>query len=319
MPAPRFVVTLLGDALPPRFVEEVESALSRQGLRVEARRTLGLAIVSALELQVTGAGAVEWQAVNRELEGARARWPGLDAIVQRESAYRQPRRVLVMDMDSTLIQIETMNEIAALAGIADRVTPITTRANAGTVDFDESLRQRVALLDGFPEDRLKALAETVPLTPGAELLMRTVRRHGHKTAVVSAGFTYFCDHFKTRLGLDHVYSNTLEVVGGRLTGRLLGPIINACLKGELLQRIVAAEGLPLEAAVAIGDGANDVVMLARAGLGIAFNGKPTARDAAGAVVTQKTLAAVLYLLGLTDDDINPSRDAARSRPLRNFA
>ena len=303
MEATRFVVTLLAPELTAASVEKVETALAGQGLAVSARRTLGTAIAHARELRASAAAPTSRRAIERALRAVTSGCPGLDAVVQTAGVHGQPRRLVALDMDSTLIQVETMNEIARLAGIADRVTPITTRANAGTVDFDESLRQRVALLEGFPEAPLRALATTTPLTPGAELLIATLRRRGHAVAILSAGFTWFCDDVRARLAIDHVHSNTLEVAGGRLTGRLLGPIVNARLKGELLERLLQAEGLPPDAAVAIGDGANDVVMLGRAGLGVAFNGKAPAREAASALVTQPSLAVVLYLLGMTDEEI----------------
>ena len=299
----RFVVTLLGAALPPAAIETIEAALAGQGLAIESRRSLGTAIAHACELRAVAAVPTSRRAIDLALRAVTARWPGLDAVVQTEAVHRHPRRLVAIDMDSTLIQVETMNEIARLAGIADRVTPITTRANAGTVDFDESLRQRVALLEGFPEEPLRALATTTPLTPGAELLIATLRRRGHAVAILSAGFTWFCDDVRARLAIDHVHANTLEVAAGRLTGRLVGPIINARLKGELLDRLLQGEGLPRDAAVAIGDGANDVVMLGQAGLGVAFNGKAPAREAASAIVTQPSLAVVLYLLGMTDEEI----------------
>jgi phosphoserine phosphatase len=295
------------------YADEIEEAIAEHGATVESLRTLGTAIVHARELEVRAPERLTRAKLDQALRAIGERWPGLDAVVQTETVTRQPRRLVAFDMDSTLITVETMNEIARVAGIAEQVTPITTRANLGTIDFDESLRQRVALLKGFPEAPLRALAATTPLTPGAELLVSTLRRHGHRVAVLSAGFTWFCDDVRARLSIDRVHSNVLEVEDGRLTGRLVGPIVNARLKGELLERLLEEEGLPLEAAVAIGDGANDAVMLARAGLGIAFHGKTPAREAASARLTQPSIAAVLYLLGMTDDDIGhrvPSRSEA---------
>ena len=303
MTAERFVVTLLGADLGDAQLKDIDTALAAHGLTVDTRRDLGVAHAVAHEIRATASAPVARRTVDLGLRAVTACWPGLDAVIQRESVHRQPRRLVALDMDSTLITVETMNEIARVAGIADRVTPITTRANAGTVDFDESLRQRVALLEGFPEAPLRALAATTRLTAGADLLVATLHRCGHRVAVLSAGFTWFCDDVKARLALDHVRSNTLEVEDGRLTGRLLGPIVNARLKGEMLDRLLIDESLPREAAVAIGDGANDVEMLARAGLGIAFNGKPPAREAASAVISQPSLACVLYLLGMTDEEI----------------
>lgn len=296
------------------YTDAIEAVIAEHGATIASRRTLGTAIVHARELGVRGSERLTRSKLDRALRAIGARWPGLDAVVQTETVVRQPRRLVALDMDSTLITVETMNEIARVAGIAEQVTPITTRANLGTIDFDESLRQRVALLKGFPEAPLRALAATTPLTPGAELLVSTLRRRGHRVAVLSAGFTWFCDDVRARLSIDRVHSNVLEVEDGRLTGRLVGPIVNAHLKGELLERLLEEEGLPLEAAVAIGDGANDAVMLARAGLGVAFHGKPPAREAASALLTQPSIAAVLYLLGMTDEDIGHHAPLTRERP-----
>jgi len=279
---------------------------------IETRRGLGTALAHAVELTAASVRRHDVRDLHGRLDAVRARWPGLDVVIQADQVARQPRRLVAIDMDSTLITVETMNEIARVAGLEEQIAPITARANAGTVDFDQSLRERVALLEGFPEAPLRALAGSTPLTPGAEVLVSTLRRRGHTVAVLSAGFTWFCDDVQSRLSIDRVHSNVLEVAGGRLTGRLVGRIVNAHVKGELLEQLLDEVGLPVDAAVAIGDGANDAVMLARAGLGVAFHGKPPARAAASAILTQASLASVLYLLGMTDDDIDAAAVAPAS-------
>jgi phosphoserine phosphatase len=209
-----------------------------------------------------------------------------------------------MDMDSTVIQVEVIDEMARLFGVGEKVKEITERAMQGLVDFDDSLKTRVGLLKGMKEAELRSLADQIPLTPGAETLVRTLKRLGYKIALISGGFTYFAERLRERLGLHYVYANGLEIVDGKLTGHLTGTIVNAQRKADLLELIAQQEGIPLDSVIAIGDGANDVLMLKKAGLGIAFNAKKKAREAASAAINQKTLASILYLLGITDKDVD---------------
>ena len=219
--------------------------------------------------------------------------------LQRESLYRRSKRLVVLDMDSTLIQIEVIDELARAAGVGADVSRITERAMQGEMDYDESLRQRVGLLAGLDVAVLDKLAANLPLTDGAETLVRVLKRLGYKIAVISGGFSRAAEALKRRLGVDYAYSNNLEVQGGKLTGRVVGPIVNAQRKAELLETIAQAEGVLLDQVIAVGDGANDALMLERAGLGIAFHAKPKLRESADTSISAAGLDAILYLLGFS--------------------
>ena len=219
--------------------------------------------------------------------------------LQRESLYRRSKRLVVLDMDSTLIRIEVIDELARAAGVGAEVARITERAMQGEMDYDESLRQRVGLLAGLDVAVLDKLAANLPLTDGAETLVRVLKRLGYKIAVISGGFSRAAEALKRRLGVDYAYSNNLEVQGGKLTGRVVGPIVNAQRKAELLETIAQAEGVLLDQVIAVGDGANDALMLERAGLGIAFHAKPKLREAADTSISAAGLDAILYLLGFS--------------------
>jgi phosphoserine phosphatase len=221
-----------------------------------------------------------------------------DVALQRESLYRRGKRLVVMDMDSTLIRIEVIDELARAYGVGEQVARITERAMHGEMDYDESLRQRVGLLKGLDEKVLRDIAANLPLTEGAETLIRVLKRLGYRTAILSGGFSVAAEALMARLGIDQAHSNTLEVVDGKL-----GPIVNARRKAELLESIAQSEGILLDQVIAVGDGANDLLMLERAGLGIAFRAKPKLRQAADTSITAGGLDSILFLLGLTTREL----------------
>ena len=208
-----------------------------------------------------------------------------------------------MDVDSTLVTSEVIELLAAKAGCLDEVAAVTERAMRGELDFAASLRQRVALLAGLDAGVVEAVRAEVRLTPGARTLLRTLKRLGYATGLVSGGFTQVTDGLAAQLGFDHAAANTLEVVDGQLTGRLVGPVVDRAGKADALRRFAAAEGIPLAQTVAIGDGANDLDMIAAAGLGVAFNAKPVVREAADASLTVPYLDAILFLLGITREEV----------------
>jgi phosphoserine phosphatase len=228
---------------------------------------------------------------------------GVDVAVQRAGLHRQAMRLVVMDVDSTLLQDEAIDLLAARAGCAAQVREITAAAMRGELDFAESLHQRVALLDGLDASVLDEVLAALRLAPGARTLIRTLKRLGYRCGVVSGGFTQFTDWLTTELGLDFAEANTLEVVAGKLTGRVVGQVVDRAGKERALRHFASAAGVPLSQTVAVGDGANDLDMISAAGLGIAFNAKPAVRDAADTSLSVPHLDAILYLLGISRDDV----------------
>jgi phosphoserine phosphatase len=226
----------------------------------------------------------------------------LDVAVQLARPPARAPRLLVMDMDATVITIEVIDELARRHGVGDEVAAITARAMAGELDFEASLRARVARLAGLPADVLDDVAATLPLTDGAQRLVTSVRALGGWTAIASGGFTFAAEPLAARLGLDHAFANRLAIAGGRVTGELVGAVVDPARKAALVGELAVLHGLDLAHTVAIGDGANDLLMLARAGLGIAFHGKPRVVAAADTSIDRGGLDRALYLLGLSDAD-----------------
>jgi len=228
---------------------------------------------------------------------------GVDIAVERAGLHQRATRLVVMDVDSTLVQGEVIEMLAEHAGVGAEVAAVTEAAMRGELDFEQSLRARVRLLAGLPLATIDEVRDAIVLTPGARTFVRTLKRLDYRFAVVSGGFTQVTDHLVDELGLDYSAANTLEVVDGRLTGGLVGPVIDRAGKAEALRRFAEKAGIPVAQTVAIGDGANDLDMIAAAGLGIAFNAKPVVRQAADAAVSSPYLDSVLYLLGISREDV----------------
>ena len=265
--------------------------------------------MTSIELEVSGADPADL----RVQLAAEAAHQHVDVAVQRSGLQRRAKRLVVMDVDSTLIQDEVIELIAAEAGCADEVAAITGAAMRGELDFEESLRARVALLAGLPETALATVRAQVRLAPGARTLVRILKRLGYRVAIVSGGFTQITDQLVADLGLDYALANTLEVVDGRLTGGLVGTVVDRAAKAAALERFARDSGVPVSQTVAIGDGANDLDMLGRAGLGIAFNAKEVVREAADAAVNVPYLDTILYLLGISREEIEEA-DAEAGTP-----
>jgi phosphoserine phosphatase len=232
---------------------------------------------------------------------------GVDVVVQPHGVNRVRRQLVVFDMDSTLIQGEVINKLAAAADAEEEVEQLTERAMAGELDFEEALHERVGMLEGLTEDQLEQVAESMELTPGASDLVRVLKQMGFKVALISGGFTFFTDRLKDKLGLDYAFGNELVIEDGEVTGEVQGEIIDSERKGELVEELAEAEGIPLEQVVAIGDGANDQIMLDNAGLGIAFNAEEMLRQTADGQITRDNLAGLLYCLGASDREIDAVR------------
>lgn len=225
-----------------------------------------------------------------------------DIAVQKDHIFRHNYKIVAFDMDSTLIQTEVIVELAKYAGVETEVHRITESAMRGEIDFDESLRKRVALLKGLDQSVLQKTAEQLPLTPGLEKLIKNLQKVSFKTAILSGGFTFFGNYLKDRFNFDYLYANELEIVNGKLTGRVIGEIINGETKAKYLKEIARKEQVRLEQTIAVGDGANDLPMLQVAGLGIAFHAKPMVRETAEHAISCLGLDAILYLIGFRDKD-----------------
>lgn len=292
-------VILLASSLRPGAIADISQRIADAGGNIDAVTQLASYPVSSLELMVSGAE----EAKLREVLVAAASDTGLDIAVERAGLTRRAKRLVVLDVDSTLVQGEGIDQLAALAGVQEQVQAITESAMAGRLDFAESLRDRVALLAGLPLSAVEQVRDDLELTPGARTLVRTLKRLGYAVGVVSGGFSLLTDRFVTELGLDFSAASTLEVRDGVLTGQLVGDIVDRAGKAAALRRFAEAFGVPLSQTVAIGDGANDIDMLRAAGLGIAFNAKAALRESAEVEVNQPFLDAILHILGISRSEI----------------
>lgn len=299
----RYAVTAIGEHIDAHGVHVLTQAIADHGANIEAIRRLSRASLTSLEITACLPGGT---AKVHGLRGAlvkAAMENDFDVAVQRERVTRRSKRLIVFDMDSTLIQMECIDELARMHGVVDRVAGITARAMAGELDFEASLRERVGLLKGLDASRAFALAENLPITEGAREMLAVLRKLGYRTGVISGGFTFAAQRLKEELELDYAYANELEVKEGVLTGRLVGTIVGPERKAELLREIAAKEKIEMEQTIAVGDGANDLPMLEAAGLGIAFHPKPKLREAADTSVSRGGLDNILYLLGLTSHEV----------------
>ncbi len=293
------LVTVIGHPLLPAALSGLARRISEQGGNIERIVRTASYPVTAIELTVTGADLTALRHALTETSASL----GIDVAVQRAGLRGRGTYLVVMDVDSTLIQDEVIELIARHAGCEDEVREITERAMRGELDFATSLHERVALLAGVDESVLDVVRRDVRMTPGARTLVRTLKRLGFRVAVVSGGFSAVVQPLADELGIDHARANVLEIVDGRLTGRVVGDVIDRAAKATALQEFAALDDIPLDRTIAIGDGANDLDMLSIAGLGIAFNAKPVVRAQADTGITVPFLDPVLYLLGITRQEI----------------
>lgn len=306
----RYIVTLLGRSMNATLIAEMTEIIStyewniatiqRISERQQAGATDDRALI-AVEIRIHHR--------NGDIDGLRrdclalAGRSEMDIAIQQDSIWRRNRRLVCFDMDSTLIQSEVIDMMAEAAGVGEKVSDITARAMNGEIDFQQSFKERMALLEGMPVDNLESIDRNLKITEGAEKLVSNLRLLGYKTAILSGGFEYFATRLAKRLGIDYVHANQLDVVNGKLTGKISGKIVDDQRKAELLRSIAEAEGITLQQVIAVGDGANDIPMLSAAGLGIAFHAKPKVRDHAGNSFDTIGLDGILYLIGMRENEI----------------
>ncbi len=303
----RSIITLLARKITADQLARVTAVVAQHGLNIDGINRLSGRIPMG-ELPALSKACVEFSARGSLRDPASFRRDlmevagalEVDLAFQQDNMYRRNRRLVAFDMDSTLIEAEVIDELAKLAGVGEQVSAITERAMRGEIDFSESFRARVALLEGLEESALARVAGQLKITEGAEHLISTLRALGYKTAILSGGFTYFANHLQARLGIDYVYANELDIAEGVVTGKIKGTIVDGARKAELLRQLAADEGIDLQQVIAVGDGANDVPMLSIAGLGIAFRAKPLVQKSVEQSISTLGLDAILYLLGISD-------------------
>ncbi|MFT6491747.1 MAG: phosphoserine phosphatase, partial [Porticoccus sp.] len=306
---PRHIVTLLARRVAAHHIARVTAVTVEQGLNIDKiTRLSGRVPLERIEANTKACVEFSLRGIPVDLTALRASLLELsaeldiDVAYQEDNIYRRNRRLVVFDMDSTLIEAEVIDELAKEAGVGDEVAAITDAAMRGELDFKASFAERMKLLRGLDESVLAAVAARLQLTEGAENLMSTLRMLGYRTAILSGGFDYFARHIQKQLGIDYIYANHLEVVDGQVTGRVCGEVVDGQRKAQLLREIAASENISLEQVIAVGDGANDLPMLSIAGLGIAFRAKPLVKATAKQSISKLGLDGILYLMGLSDRD-----------------
>lgn len=295
-----YVLTILGTDR-PGVVASFSSLFSKYRCNIERIKMIARGELLAMEMSVDLRNA-DFQDLRREISEV-AKKIGMDIVVQPEHLFKKRKKVIVFDMDSTIVDGEILDEMANVAGVGAKVAAITEKGMRGEIEFSESLRTRVSLLRGLRIKSLESVAKTVQLTKGSEELIAALKEMGFKIALISGGFTYFTDILKKRLGFDYAFGNELEIKDGRLTGKVKGKIIDARRKAQIMDEICRKEGISRDEVVAVGDGSNDRIMLANAGLGIAFNAKEILKKVADGAITRDHMKGVLYCLGITDRDL----------------
>ena len=304
----RYILTVIGRSLSAKQIAAATKIIAEQGLNIDfIRRMTGRMSIKHPERNVRACIEFSLRGTPKDRELMQSKLMHLaseqeiDFSFQRDDMYRCMRRLICFDMDSTLIQTECIDELAARAGVGDKVKAITERAMRGEIDFKESFTERVALLKGLDVSVMQDIAEHMPITEGADRLMSVLKRCGYKIAILSGGFTFFGEQLRRRYGIDYVYANELEIdENGKLTGRYVGDIVDGKRKAELLKLIAQVEQVNLAQTIAVGDGANDLPMIAEAGLGIAFHAKPRVKATAQQSINNIGLDGVLYFLGFKD-------------------
>ena len=304
----RYIITILGRKLTAKQMAKVTNVVAEQGMNIDGIQRLTGRMPLTDKEQPLSKSCVEFSVRGNPLNKEQmqsdfmqmAAEMEFDISMQEDNMYRRSRRLICFDMDSTLIETEVIDELAMRAGVGDKVKAITESAMRGEIAFNESFKERVALLKGLDESVMKDIAEHLPITEGVDRMMKVLKRAGYKTAILSGGFTYFGRYLKEKFGFDYVYANELEIENGKLTGNYVGEIVNGRRKAELLKLIAQVENVNIAQTIAVGDGANDLPMLSTAGLGIAFHAKPKVKQNAGQSISTIGIDGVLYFLGFKD-------------------
>jgi phosphoserine phosphatase len=307
----RHIITLLARSISAEQIAAITAVVTESGLNIDTIHRLSGRVPLEGRPAQSSRACVEFtvRGTPHDISAIRTKFLDIsaelvaDIAFQEDNIYRRNRRLVAFDMDSTLIQAEVIDELAKEAGVGEQVAAITEAAMRGELDFKQSLRKRLSLLEGLDESVLRTVAARLPMTEGAERLITTLKNVGYKIAILSGGFTYFGNILKERLGIDYVYANELEIRDGKLTGKAVGEIVDAQKKAELLQAIADQEGISLQQVIAVGDGANDLPMLNLAGLGIAFHAKPKVKKGARQSISNLGLDSILYLIGVRDRDV----------------
>jgi phosphoserine phosphatase len=297
-------VVILSKKISPATIAELAAAINQSGANIERVTRLASTPVTAIEFVLSGAK----QEILSQALSPIAASNGVDIAVQPGGVQRHARKLVQLDVDSTLIQQEVIELLAAKAGVADQVIAITNQAMRGEIDFEQSLRARVALLKGLPVSAITEVQAQILLTPGARTLISTLHKLGHTVAVVSGGFIDVIAPLLKELDIKYFKANTLGIENGLLTGEVTGAVIDRAAKAAALREFAALESISMEQTIAIGDGANDLDMIVAAGLGIAFNAKPAVKAAADSSISEPYLGSVLYLLGISNEEIEQEKN-----------
>jgi len=294
-----FILTYFGDT---RALSELSNILGEENANIQMISNLTRHCASCVELTIDVNGVKDLSHL-KERVIAKSHELNIDLALQKMEAYRKNKRLVFFDMDSTLVDMEIIDEMAQRAGVFKEVSRITEKARRGDIDFEEALIQRVALLKGLRVEELEKIRHEMKLSEGAEDLVETLKRLGYKLGLVSGGFDYFADFLKDKLSLDFAFANQLEIKNGALTGKVLGKILDNTYKAKIVNMVSSEEGVLLDQTVAIGDGANDVLMLGQAGLGIAYNAKEKLERAANVSLGRARLKNILYILGISEEEM----------------